>query len=65
MDSQKDIDAINRKLAKRGWKIIKTDRHTRLYPPDGGKYIVCPVSTSDARAVKKHISVLRRHGVDI
>ena len=61
----KDCAQLVRKAKKQGWRLVQGKQHPRLYPPDGGDYIVMPGSPSDHRAVKNIRAEMRRRGVDV
>jgi hypothetical protein len=52
---QKDAEA-------QGWTIEQTRRRLKWRAPDGKGLVVSSLSPSDHRALKNHISLLRRNG---
>lgn len=51
-------------LKQHGWRIESRSRHVFAYAPDGVTRIGCSGST-DPRALRNQLALLRRHGVPV
>jgi transcriptional/translational regulatory protein YebC/TACO1 len=63
----KETQQLLRNLRLQGWRVEKQRRagHYRLYPPNGGPFIVTGGTPSDSRGTKNLRAQLRRAGAQL
>jgi len=53
---------IKRRSIEQGWRVEPTNgQHLRWISPEG-KFVISAASPSDFRAVKNHLSVMKKYG---
>lgn len=66
----KDYAQLVKKAKKQGWTVVYgkgqgAKGHPRLVPPDGGQFIVIPLTPSDHRSFLNTRAELRRAGLKV